>query len=41
LKLSGAFLPFSALERERDLWSNYFEQTQIDFVVSCRRRICQ
>ena len=25
LKLSRTFLPFGTLERERDLWSNYFE----------------
>src|SRR5215813_11999439 len=34
LKLGRAFLPFSPLERECDLWSNDLEQTQIDFVVN-------
>src|SRR5215218_805208 len=34
LKLGGAFLPLSTLERERHLWSNDLEETEIDFVVN-------
>src|SRR3954447_17732919 len=34
LKLSSAFLPLSTFEREGDLWPNYLEQAQIDFVIN-------